>query len=123
MAAADTTGRLTAEEVCAGLDVHEDALTSTGKRSGQTIAFVFNSPAVADPLRGHPGPGGQRRQVEAVRVRPAAEDEERVVRDRNITRILVPTERGVRLGALPDAAISYPGRRLSLPRRPRRLAA
>src|SRR4051812_20850194 len=49
MAAADTTGRLTAEEVCAGLDVQEDAMTSTGKRAGQTIAFVFNSPAVADP--------------------------------------------------------------------------
>ena len=56
MSAADTTGRLTAEEVCAILDQHQHVLAYEAERAGQTIAFAFNSPAVADPLHTFFGP-------------------------------------------------------------------
>jgi LacI family transcriptional regulator len=67
MAAADTTGRLTPDEVCASLGVHDHVLAYEGERAGQTVAFVFNSPAVADPLHSFFGPlvTAARRRAEA----------------------------------------------------------
>jgi LacI family transcriptional regulator len=67
MAATDTTGRLSAEEVCASLDHHVETAAYAAERTGQTIAFVFNSPAVADPLHTFFGPlvTAARRRAEA----------------------------------------------------------
>jgi LacI family transcriptional regulator len=67
MAATDTTGRLSAQEVCASLDHHVNAPNYAAERAGQTIAFVFNSPPVADPLHSFFGPlvTAARRRAEA----------------------------------------------------------
>jgi LacI family transcriptional regulator len=67
MAAVDATGRLRPAEVCASLGGDDHVLAYKAERAGQTIAFVFNSPAVADPFHSFFGPlvTAARRRAEA----------------------------------------------------------
>jgi LacI family transcriptional regulator len=67
MAAIDSSGRLDPGEVCETLDQHDYVYAYGAERLGQCVAFVFNSPAVADPGHSFFGPlvTAARRRVEA----------------------------------------------------------
>ncbi|MDX6515893.1 MAG: LacI family transcriptional regulator [Gaiellaceae bacterium] len=56
MASETTPKALTAQEVCDGLDRQDASVASQGDRAGQCVAFLFNSPPVADPLHAFFGP-------------------------------------------------------------------
>jgi DNA-binding LacI/PurR family transcriptional regulator len=47
---------LTAREICEGLDRQDVSVAYRGERNGQCVAFLFNSPPVADPLHAFFGP-------------------------------------------------------------------